>query len=905
MITVEEQAFANNDYIKSMNITSVATISKYFCKSCKSLTTLIMSSDVLEMDYQSFYNCPSLTSITIGESVVQIKQAAFAGSLSLTKLVIPASVRSIGAGALAGCPALHSLVFETTDVEIETGLLASCDALTTDKVYFPNALQNLYFASGVEMDTQTQELLRVTCTGSTCSCETGSGNTVLAPYASDYFTCSECVKGTHSIYSPQVVSRCVACAPGTYQPFAGQTLCEPCPPGASCDSNGSVAYSPCPIGTYQDAKASTSCALCPVGRYQGDTGTAVCSACAAGTSNPFSGSVDALDCFPCMPGRYGGVPGLGQCSPCRENTYAATTMATACSKCAEGTTTTNVTSDGTGATRCAPKPCGAGQAPAAHTSLCVSCAPGRYSSSGAACELCEKGSYSASTGSVSCAKCPVGRYGNAAGGTDVANGCLPCRKGTFMNMLAASACFECPPGSSCPDDGMQFKIACPPGQYSDVRSQLACKRCPSGTYQHMPGSAMCVLCRAGKHSALSGATSASACTDCPAGYAAGQNGTAACVQCSLGQFQPQAGQAMCHVCTVYYNDDTLTSNADRTACIVNDKLLAMSVVEVLFWRGAALYGAFIIAGAFVAMSAVMERRRLMHADSLGHVGYADAAINSFLCGFSFGSELFLVAGVMADAPGIAATMILFRLLHVAGGVVMLGATFGSPETALMVEAVLAKAPLLNDDMDHVFARAHSSYVGSLMLLTMCDVTMLQFLPWKRSTFYTESEGYPDLSVMKFAVGIKTVQALASVLCQMSYLALETKVHDPTTSPEAQALFALNIVFSVSAVSFGLVMLVIKNNLLRSVQKQHEVSVQKRCFEESGDGVQMSELHSGHDEVNAGMTMLDERVSEGGGMVNPMHTEEVQGMRRRVVALTSELDELLRKERELLLDRNSE
>jgi hypothetical protein len=202
-------------------------------------------------------------------------------------------------------------------------------------------------------------------------------------------------------------------------------------------------------------------------------------------------------------------------------------------------------------------------------------------------------------------------------------------------------------------------------------------------------------------------------------------------------------------------------------------------------------------------------------------------------------------------------------------------------------------------MDHVFARAHSSYVGSLMLLTMCDVTMLQFLPWKRSTFYTESEGYPDLSVMKFAVGIKTVQALVSVLCQMAYLALETKVHDPTTSPEAQALFALNIVFSVSTVSFGLVMLVIKNNLLRSVQKQHEVSVLKKCSENSGDGVQMSELRSGRDEVDAGMTMVNERVSEGGGMVNPMHTEEVQGMRRRVVALTSELD-VLKKERELLL-----
>jgi hypothetical protein len=195
-------------------------------------------------------------------------------------------------------------------------------------------------------------------------------------------------------------------------------------------------------------------------------------------------------------------------------------------------------------------------------------------------------------------------------------------------------------------------------------------------------------------------------------------------------------------------------------------------------------------------------------------------------------------------------------------------------------------------MDHVFARAHSSYVGSLMLLTMCDVTMLQFLPWKRSTFYTESEGYPDLSVMKFAVGIKTVQALVSVLCQMAYLALETQVvDDPTTSAQAQALFSLNIVFSVLGAGHGVFVFVSKNSALRSAQKQHETSVQKKCSGASGDDVQMHDLYSDR-ESDAGTMMMEDRLSEGGGgMANPMHTEEVLGMRRRIKELAREIEEV--------------
>jgi hypothetical protein len=107
---------------------------------------------------------------------------------------------------------------------------------------------------------------------------------------------------------------------------------------------------------------------------------------------------------------------------------------------------------------------------------------------------------------------------------------------------------------------------------------------------------------------------------------------------------------------------------------------------------------------------------------------------------------------------------------------------------------------------------------------MCDVTMLQFLPWRRSVFYTESNGYPNFHVMKFVLGFKVVQVLVSVVIQMLYLGSTSSVHlhDPTTSSQAQALFSLNIVSSLSSVAIEVVYhLVIEDNALGTIQREYD------------------------------------------------------------------------------------
>jgi hypothetical protein len=295
---------------------------------------------------------------------------------------------------------------------------------------------------------------------------------------------------------------------------------------------------------------------------------------------------------------------------------------------------------------------------------------------------------------------------------------------------------------------------------------------------------------------------------------------------------------------------------------------------------------------FVVVALIMQRQRGMHADKLGQLGYPTIAFKSFLCGFSFGSEVFLITGIWSDKPGVAVTILLFRLLHLGGGVVLMGVIFGSEETVQLAEHVLAKAPMLSDDMDHIFARSHVPFVGALMVLTMCDVTMVQYLPWKRSTFYTESEGYPDMSVLKFALGIKSVQTLVSVVCQLSYLVSDADVNDPTMSPDAKALFALNIMFSVSSVVFGTVLLVIKNKVLGTVQKRHDIAVKKMHIPTatgSSGEVQMHDLYGGGNE-NTGVLGVSSVCDGGGGTANPLHAEKrLHGFREHVGALQMEVD----------------
>lgn len=61
----------------------------------------------------------------------------------------------------------------------------------------------------------------------------------------------------------------------------------------------------------------------------------------------------------------------------------------------------------------------------------------------------------------------------------------------------------------------------------------------------------------------------------------------------------------------------------------------------------------------------------------------------------------------------------------------------------------------------------------------------------------------------------------SVLCQITYLVRFNSVNDPTTKPEAKALFGLNISVSVLTMVMGVVMLFLREYLLKQEKRQSE------------------------------------------------------------------------------------
>ena len=125
-----------------------------------------------------------------------------------------------------------------------------------------------------------------------------------------------------------------------------------------------------------------------------------------------------------------------------------------------------------------------------------------------------------------------------------------------------------------------------------------------------------------------------------------------------------------------------------------------------------------------------------------------------------------------------------------------------------------------------FAREVLPVVAVIIIVCMGDISLVKMLPWKKSVFYTESKGFPSISLMQLCLGVKTLQSAVSVICQISYLVSNSNLNDPTTSPQAKALFGLNIAVSMTSVIMGMIMLLLKGSLMRSVKGKDTESSNK-------------------------------------------------------------------------------
>ena len=84
-------------------------LSSVFYSAYQSITNIVISDGVTNIEYRAFYNCGGLTSVTIPDSVTSIGSEAFYNCRGLTSVTIPDSVTSIGSSAFNGCSGLRDV----------------------------------------------------------------------------------------------------------------------------------------------------------------------------------------------------------------------------------------------------------------------------------------------------------------------------------------------------------------------------------------------------------------------------------------------------------------------------------------------------------------------------------------------------------------------------------------------------------------------------------------------------------------------------------------------------------------------------------------------------------------------------------------------------------------------------
>ena len=462
---------------------------------------------------------------------------------------------------------------------------------------------------------------------------------------------------------------------------------------------------------------------------------------------------------------------------------------------------------------------------------CMPCKPG-YTSSGTTqglCVKCEPGKYAERNGSADCIPCPTGKYVPHEG-SHSSSQCLPCNVGRYSPSLGAVECLECPPGSYCNTTGATAYVPCLPGTYNKDPGKITCLDCPRGFYQRKSGLSYCETCLAGKYGTVIGAnTEESTCQGCMPGKYTNKNGSFECETCPLGQYQPQSGTAECLSCKERNN--IFTNNAEHTDCVVDSTLLSSSLIESLFSNGAALYIAFAISAIFTLICGFMQMMR-EKADGLGQVNRFQVVMKSALPGFSFGSEMFLVAGMLYQAPGLAALMILFRLLHPITIAFIMACLFGDVD---MTKKVVADSEKWKGLAHFEFAKANIPAMVGITLLSMCDVTIVQMMSWKENEFYKDSHGFPSMSMMKLCLGVETTQSIVSVICQLVFLVSYNDINDPMMSTQAKILFGLNIFTSMITVIVSLVMLFMKQMLLKQEKRQSAIMELGNIYDDNDRG----------------------------------------------------------------------
>lgn len=97
--------------------------------SANSITSVVISNSITEINEYAFSWCTNLTSAALGNSVTTIGGNAFSHCTGLTSITIPDSVTNIGFSAFANCTGLTSVTIGNSVATIKGNAFNSCSSL--------------------------------------------------------------------------------------------------------------------------------------------------------------------------------------------------------------------------------------------------------------------------------------------------------------------------------------------------------------------------------------------------------------------------------------------------------------------------------------------------------------------------------------------------------------------------------------------------------------------------------------------------------------------------------------------------------------------------------------------------------------------------------------------------------
>lgn len=266
----------------------------------------------------------------------------------------------------------------------------------------------------------------------------------------------------------------------------------------------------------------------------------------------------------------------------------------------------------------------------------------------------------------------------------------------------------------------------------------------------------------------------------------------------------------------------------------------------LFSNGGALGGTFAFTFFFLGIAYLMQISRSKEGATLAQMDRNQMILRSLQPGWTWASEMFLMSGVNYSEPALTAAMALFRLAHALLAAIILACLFDPWDIVKdHVDPLIDDISKLKKRYDYKFGGSNRILVTCVIMLSLFDATMIQYLPWKGpNPFFVESGGFPVLSVMQWCVGVKIVQSAVLISCVVAFMGAKANVGDPAMEPQGIALFVLNIIVNVAGILVWAYILLYKDVSLRSVDGEIKKLEQKQLgdFDDS-NGLSIDDMGS--------------------------------------------------------------